>query len=119
MRCGRPTRLRTGQKLSTTTRTVNAITSPTNHSGAPGSAGGAGIGSTAAAAELSIALKARVIVSQFSQAKLPESTNHSWVMTTIAAAALATGCGANNPNGTTSWVKWWTATSTRCSGLGR
>ena len=60
-----------------------------------------------------------MIVSQFSQAKLPESTSHSWVTITIAAAMLATGCGANSANGTTSWAKWLPATSTRCSGLGR
>lgn len=34
---------------------------------------------------------ARMIVSQFSQAKLPESTSHNWVMTMIDAATLATG----------------------------
>ncbi len=47
------------------------------------------------------------------------TTSHSWVTTMIAAATLATGCGANNPNGTTSWAKWLPATSIRCSGLGR
>lgn len=66
-----------------------------------------------------MALHASRIVTQLSQAKLPDATSQSWVTTMIAAAPPATGCGANNPNGTTSWAKWFPATSTRCSGLGR
>ena len=66
-----------------------------------------------------MALNARTIVTQLSQEKLPDATSHSWVTTTMPAATLATGCGANNPNGTMSWAKWLPATSTRCSGLGR
>jgi hypothetical protein len=66
-----------------------------------------------------MALNARKIVTQLSHAKLPDATSHSWVITTIAAATPAIGCGANKPNGTISWAKWLPATSTRCSGLGR
>ncbi len=95
------------------------MTSPANHTGGPGSGGGSGSGSTAAAEDWSIALTARMIVTQFSHAKLPDSTSHNCVTMTIAAATLATGCGANSANGTTSWAKWLPATSTRCSGLGR
>ena len=101
------------------TATVKATTRPANHCGGVDSPGCAGIGSTIAADESSMALNARMIVTQLSQAKLPDATSHSWVTTTIAAATLATGCGANNPNGTTSWAKWLPATSIRCSGLGR
>ena len=98
---------------------MTARTRPTNQFGGSGSAGGSGNGSNQAADDASITLQARMIVTQFSQAKLPESTSHNWVTTMIAAATLATGCGANNPNGTTNWAKWLPATSTRCSGLGR
>ena len=66
-----------------------------------------------------MALHANRIVTQLSQAKLPDATSHSWVTTMIAAAMLATGCGANNPNGTISCEKWLPATSIRCSGFGR
>ncbi len=83
------------------------------------SAGCSGMGSTAATDDASIALQPSRIVNQFSQAKLPDATSHSWVMTTIAPAMLATGCGANKPNGTISCAKWLPRTSTRCSGLGR
>src|SRR5215218_3991495 len=103
--------LRTGQKLSTTVAAVNAITKTANQSGGPGRAG--------AAPGAAIALKPRTMVTQFSQAKLPDSTSHSWVTITIAPAIPATGCGANSANGTISWAKWLPATSTRCSGLGR
>lgn len=58
------------------------------------------------------------MVSQFSQAKFPDSTSHSWVTTMSPAATLATGCGVKSRNGTTSWVTWLAATSTRCTGLG-
>src|ERR1700757_947269 len=102
-----------------TTATVNAITRPANHSGGGDGAGWGGIPKNVANDESSRALNARMIVTQLSQAKLPDTTSHSWVMTTIAAATLATGCGANKPNGTTSWAKWLPATSMRCSGLGR
>ena len=52
------------------------------------------------------ALNASRIVTQLSQAKLPDATSQSWVTTMIAAATAATGCGANKPNGTTSCAKW-------------
>ena len=84
---------------------MNTITRPANHEGGAESAGCAGIGSSAAADESSMALNARTIVTQLSQAKLPDATSHSWVTTMIAAATLATGCGANNPTGTTSCAK--------------
>ncbi|CAM5563065.1 hypothetical protein SGLAM104S_09691 [Streptomyces glaucescens] len=58
------------------------------------------------------------MVIQFSQAKLPDSTSHSWVTIIRDAAAVATGCGVNSRNGTASWVTWFAATSTRCSGFG-
>ncbi len=45
---------------------------------------------------------ASVIVSQFSQAKLPDSTSHSCVAMMIPAAYEATGCGVNSRTGTTS-----------------
>ncbi len=60
------------------------------------------MGSTLRAADCSIALHASKIVSQLSQEKLPDITNHSWVTMMITAAMLAIGCGANSPNGTTS-----------------
>src|SRR5436309_6881616 len=101
------------------TAPVKAITGTANHSGGGGQAGCAGSGISAAIEESSIALNASTIVTQLSQAKLPDATSHSWVTTTIPAATLATGCGVNNPNGTTSWATWLPATSTRCSGLGR
>ncbi len=59
------------------------------------------------------------MVIQFSQAKLPDSTSHSCVATMIPAAYEATGCGVNSNTGTTSWVTWLAAHSTRCSGFGR
>ena len=51
------------------------------------------------------ALNASTIVIQLSQAKFPDSTSHSCVAMMIAAATLATGCGVNRANGTTSWAK--------------
>ncbi|CAM5244260.1 hypothetical protein SXANM310S_04140 [Streptomyces xanthochromogenes] len=62
---------------------------------------------------------ARTTVSQFSQAKFPESTSHNWVQMIRQAAMLATGCGVNRAMGTTSWTTWLAATSTRCRGFGR
>ena len=59
------------------------------------------------------------MVIQFSQEKLPDRTSHSWVRIISDAAAVAIGCGVNSRTGTTSWVTWLAATSTRCSGLGR
>ena len=50
-------------------------------------------------------LAASTSVSRFSQEKLPDSTSHNWVAAMIAAATLAIGWGANNPNGTTSCAK--------------
>src|ERR1700757_2835708 len=111
--------LRTGQYVMNSTAALNAITGQANHSTGGGHAECAGIGKTVANEESSMALNANRIVTQLSQAKLPDATNHSWVITTIPPATLATGCGANNPNGTMSWAKWLPATSTRCSGLGR
>src|SRR5689334_3942407 len=61
---------------------------------------------------------AMTMVSQFSQAKLPEATNHSWVTINNSAATVATGCGVNSRNGTPSWATWLAATSTRCSRSG-
>src|SRR6185312_15467954 len=104
------------------TAAVTAATRPTNHSGVaarPACAGTSPLGRSIATDASSIALNASTIVTQLSQAKLPEATSHSWVTTMIAAATLATGCGANNPNGTNSCAKWLPATSIRCSGLGR
>ncbi|CKT08718.1 Uncharacterised protein [Mycobacterium tuberculosis] len=98
---------------------MNTTTRPANHCGGADSAGWAGIGSSAAAEDVSIALHAKRMVSQLSQEKFPDPTSHSWVTTMIAAAMLAAGCGVNNPNGTTSWAKWLPATSIRCNGLGR
>ena len=111
--------LRTGQKLSTTVRTVAASTAATNHTGASGTGGGVDTGTTRENAVASTALNASRIVSQFSHAKLPEATSHSCVTITIPAATDATGCGANSANGTTSCATWLPATSIRCSGLGR
>ena len=59
-----------------------------------------------------------MIAIQFSQAKFPLATSHSWVKTMIPAAALARGCGAKRKKGTTSWAKWLPRTSTRCQALG-
>src|SRR5205807_8014167 len=63
--------------------------------------------------------KASVSVIQFSQEKFPDRINHPCVTITITPATPATGCGANSPNGTTSWVRWFAATSTRCNRFGR
>src|ERR1700677_4793542 len=111
--------LRTGQHLLSRTAALKVTTRPANHDGEGDRAGAAGTGSSLAAHDWSIALNARMIVSQLSQAKLPDATSHSWVMTMIAAETLAPGCGANSPNGTTSCAKGLAATSIRCSGLGR
>src|SRR5262249_14454248 len=96
------TMLRTGQKLRKTASAVNAISMAANQSGGAAIGGGSGTGSTAAKAELSIAENARTIVSQFSHAKLPDSTSHSWGTITSPPATLAIGCGAKRANGTTS-----------------
>src|SRR5262249_3142879 len=99
IRCRDDSMLRTGQYVRNSTAPVNAITRPANHSGGAGQAGCAGTGISVPNAASSMALNASTIVTQFSQAKLPEATSHSCVTTTIPAATLATGCGANNPNG--------------------
>lgn len=62
---------------------------------------------------------ASTIVIQFSQEKLPDRTSHSWVRIISEAAAVAIGCGVKSRNGTTSWVTWLAAASTRCNGFGR
>src|SRR5215469_14483916 len=98
--------LRIGQYVRSSAAAANATTRPTNHSGDADRSGCPGIGSSSRAATSSIALKASTIVTQLSQEKLPDSTSHSCVTTMIAAAALATGWGANNPKGTTSCAKW-------------
>ncbi len=71
------------------------------------------IGSTTCATGLLTAENARKIVMTLSQAKLPVSTSHSWVRSTMAAATDATGCGAKRKNGTISWAKWLPSTSPR------
>src|SRR4051812_28453598 len=83
-----------------------------------GTSDGGEMPSTVETVDVSTTLPASTIVNQFSQAKLPERTSHSWLTTMTAAAPLATGCGANRPNGTISWTTWLPATSIRCSGLG-
>src|SRR5207244_4457362 len=98
---------------------VTASTSPSYQCGAAASGGGAGSGSTRVASEVSTTDSARTIVTQFSQAKLPERTSQNWVAMMSPAATLATGCGANNATGATSWATWLASTSTRCSGSGR
>lgn len=80
--------------------------------------GGADCAGGAVNRDQSTADRARVIVSQFSQAKFPEATSHSWVTIISPAAALATGCGVNSSTGTSSWVTWLAATSARWTGLG-
>lgn len=64
---------------------MTAITTISYQSGGEGSAGGSAI------SEPSTAERASTMVSQFSQAKLPDSTSHNWVSTITPAAALATG----------------------------
>ncbi len=103
--------LRTGRWLRPSSSADTARTTTTYHSGASGTSG--------ASAGNAITGRASTIVIQFSQAKLPDSTSHSCVTIIRAAAAVATGCGANSANGTTSWVTWLAATSTRCNGFGR
>lgn len=109
--CSRESRLRAGHQLSTTTSAVNSSTSTSNQIGAdrlpevpPGSRN---------------ALKASVMVSQFNQAKFPETTSQSWVATMAPAATEATGCGVNSSTGKPSCATWLAATSTLCSGSGR
>src|SRR4051795_1114693 len=63
--------------------------------------------------------KARTIVNALSQEKLPLNISQPWVTTMHTPATSATGWGANKANGTTNWVKWLAATSTRWSGFGR
>src|SRR5262245_18819274 len=75
-------------------------------------------GSTTDHRECGTAETARTIASQFSHAKLPLATSHSCVTIITPAQIPDTGCGANNPNGITSCVTWFAATSTRCSGFG-
>src|SRR5262249_44888671 len=99
------------------TSTVRPMTATAYHVGAACSVG-ASTGSTVPSHPLSNAMTARLIVSTFSQEKLPDSTSHSCVITTTRPAAPATGWGVNKSHGTTSWAKWLAATSTRCSGGG-
>ena len=75
-------------------------------------------GRTACATGSLTAAKASTIAIQFSQAKLPLATSHSWVKMMMPAATLASGCGANRKNGTTSWAKWLPSTSSRWKGFG-
>lgn len=56
------------------------------------------------------------IVRALSHEKFPLRSSHPWVTMTTPAATLATGCGRNSRNGTTSWVTWLAATSTWCNG---
>lgn len=108
--------LSTGCRLRNRTRAVTAQTRTANHTGADREAAAGG---GPASPVKSTADTARVIVSQFSQAKLPDSTSHSCVAMTAPAAYEATGCGVNSRTGTTSCVTWLAAHSTRCRGGGR
>jgi hypothetical protein len=62
---------------------------------------------------------ASTMVIRLSQEKLPLTSSQAWVTITARAATVATGWGANRPNGTTSWVAWLASTSARWTGLGR
>src|SRR5579875_1814064 len=95
------------------------MTSASYHGGAGARGGGAGSGSARPASEVSTTEDAMTIVSQLSQAKLPEATSHSWVTIMTAAATLAAGCGANSASGAASCAAWLPSTSARCSGSGR
>jgi hypothetical protein len=95
------------------------MTSVSYQSGAGANRGGAGTGRTRPASEVSSTENAMTIVSQLSQAKLPEATSHSWVRIMIAAATLAAGCGASKASGAASCATWLPSTSIRCSGSGR
>ena len=106
IRCLRDTRFLAGRQLRTTTSAVNATTRTAYQSGCvAGTSAGGAIPSVEAMVEVSITLAARTIVTQFNHAKFPDSTSQNWVTAMIAAATLAIGCGANNPNGTTSCAK--------------
>lgn len=75
------------------------MTSASYHGGAGARCGTAGSGSTRPASQVSVTEQAMRIVSQLSQAKLPEATSHNWVTMMSAAAMLAAGCGANRASG--------------------
>src|SRR5438045_9778818 len=98
----------------TATATVRAMTATTNHAGEPCCVGGS-TGRIFSSHALSNAMIPRAIVTKFSQEKLPDSTSQSCVTTMTSPAAPATGCGANNSQGTTSLAAWLAATATRCS----
>src|SRR5690606_38892772 len=120
IRCHRENRLRAGHQLSTSSTAPTATTTTANHSGVgPYARSGARDGTRPETTSSLTAEKASTIVTQLSQAKFPDSTSHSWVTTTTAAAHIATGCGARRRTGTTSWVTWLARTSTLCSGPGR
>ncbi len=115
--CEWDSRLRAGHQLSTS---ITAVTTST------GTTYRIGVAVLCAASGCSRSRKlsgstenASTIAAQLSQEKLPLATSQSWVTIMIPAATPETGCGANRPNGTTSWVTWFAATSTLCSGLGR
>src|SRR5918999_1222482 len=101
--------LRTGRWPSASSTVETASTTIAYHSGACGGRVGAEPGNRTAD-------RAMTTVSQLSQEKLPDAISHSWVTIIRTAAQVATGCGVNSRNGTTSWVTWLAAVSTRCSG---
>src|SRR4051812_1528235 len=114
MRCRRDTRFRAGYQLRTITSAANATTSTTYQTGCVAAvSAGAESPTAAAAVEVSTTRRASTIVSKSNQEKLPERTSHNCVTAMMAAATLATGCGANNPNGTISCATWLPATSMR------
>src|SRR5699024_4101340 len=84
-----------GLRLSTSTNTPRATEVTANPTGVPAAPCAAPVSTWSLTAA-----HARIIVNQFSQAKFPEATSHSWVTTTATAAQVATGCGATNKNGT-------------------
>src|SRR6266508_1892980 len=114
----RDSMLRTGHHDSQTTSAASAITRAVKTTGGSERSGRSN-GSTCVSVLSLNAKIARVIVIALSHEKFPDSISHDWVTTMIAPAIDATGWGANNPNGTTSWAKWLASTSTLCSRAGR
>lgn len=79
----RETMLRTGRWLSHSSRAATVRTTTSYQTGGPGTDGGV--------RGRRIADRARTMVIQFSQEKLPDRTSHSWVAIIRDAAAVAIG----------------------------
>ena len=116
--CARDSMFCTGCQLRTATSTARAHPVSTHQIGASACRSTESPGRSTRHTASGRIGSASTMASQLSHAKLPLMTSQSWVTIMIAAQVPATGCGRNKPNGTTSWVTWFAATSTRCNGFG-